>query len=47
MDDPASAAAAPDFGTAEFHREHPVALEAHVLNPDFFARELLGELESR
>ena len=41
VDDAASAAAAPDFGAAEFHRVDAVAHEAHVADLDFLARRLL------
>ena len=41
VDDPAPAAATPDLGPAQLHREHAVALEADILDADFLARELL------
>ena len=41
VDDPAPTAAAPDLGAAQLHREHAVALEAHILDADLFARQLL------
>ncbi len=41
VDDAASAAAAPDFRTAEFHREDAVALEADIADLHFLAGFLL------
>ena len=42
VDDAATAAAAPDFGAAEFHREHAVALEAYILDAHFLACQFLA-----
>ena len=47
MDDAAAAAAAADFRPAQFHGEHAIALEADVLDADFFAGELLLGAASR
>ena len=42
MDDAAPTAAAADLGSAKFHREHAVALEADILDADFLAGQLLA-----
>ena len=49
VDDAAPAAAAADFGPAELHREHAVALEADVADLHLLAGELLlrGRLDDR
>ncbi len=47
VDDAAPAAAAADLGPAQFHREHAVALEADVLDPDLLAGQLLLRRWSR
>ena len=47
VDDAAPAAAAPDFGSAELHGEHAVALEADVADRHLLAGELLLRSRSR
>jgi hypothetical protein len=37
VDDAPAPAAAPDLGAAELHREHAVALEAPIADPDLLA----------
>jgi hypothetical protein len=46
VNDPAPAAATADFGAAQLHREHAVALEADVLDPTSSPASFLAELVS-
>ena len=41
MDNPASTAAAPNFGAAQLHREHPATLETDIPNLNLFPGQFL------